>query len=52
MIQNSIVIHEHAIVLRHIQKSNQIIKESILRWKSPFLIEFTEIPQIYSLNGE
>jgi hypothetical protein len=52
MIQNRIVIHEHAIVLGHSQKSNQIIKESILRGISPFLIEFTEIPQIYSLNGE
>jgi len=54
MIQNSIIIHKHAILFRHSQKSNQIIKRAIFCRHSPLLIEFTEIPQVYdsaSISG-
>jgi len=47
MIQNCLIIHKHAMLFRHTQKSNQIIKRSIFRRHSPLLIEFPKIPQVY-----
>src|SRR5271154_3411472 len=51
MIQNCLIIHKHAMLFRHTQKSNQIIKRSIFSRHSPLLIEFAKIPQVYQLSA-